>query len=80
VIYISATPYAFKARDRFARVVKLWEHGWDKELETVRAGRVSEAVRIAIKRGARKLIAHYIQPHAPFVRRVFRALGTPAFL
>ena len=68
VIYISATPCAFRVQDKFARVVRLWEHGWDKELETVRVGRVSEAVRIAIKRGARKLIAHYMQPHAPFVR------------
>ena len=68
VIYISANPHAFRAWDRFAKVIKLWEHGWDKELETVRASYVSEAVRIAIKRGAQKLIAHYMQPHAPFVR------------
>ena len=68
VVYVSANPLAWYFRDRFARVVKLWDFAWDRQLGAVRAGKVSEAVRLVMKRGARKVIAHYLQPHAPFVR------------
>ena len=68
VVYVSANPYVREFRDRFARVVELWAFAWDEELGTVRAGKVSEAVKLVLKRGAGKVIAHYLQPHAPFVR------------
>ena len=75
VVYISANPQLSvrPRRERlfrcFSRVSEVWRYAWDEELGTVRAGKVSEAVRIAFKRGAEKVIAHYMQPHPPFVPR-----------
>ena len=73
VVYISANPKLSTKplRDRlhrcFSKVIEVWRFAWDEKLGTVRAGKVSEAVKIALRRGAKKVIAHYMQPHAPFV-------------
>ena len=70
VVYVSASPWPRKLgiAHLFKRVVDVWRYGWDEELSTVPADVVSRAIREQLDRGERNIMAHYLQPHAPFVR------------
>jgi len=68
VLYISANPWVWKMRNNFTKVIKLWDFGWDKNIDTVLARTVNEAIKVVFDEGASKVIAHYLQPHSPFVK------------
>lgn len=77
VVYVSANPYVnskgvsvkgFDARKHFYKVIDVWDWGWDKKLQTVHPREVNKAALIAAKLYPRKrLIIHYMQPHAPYL-------------
>lgn len=76
VVYVSANPYinginetkGFSAKDIFHDVIDVWVWGWDDELGTVRPEKVNEGVKKAMKKyPEKKLIIHYLQPHAPYL-------------
>ena len=68
VVYIAANPFIYKFTQQFGNVVHLWLHKWDENLGTVRAEVVSKSVkRQFLFNPNRKVIAHFLQPHAPFV-------------
>lgn len=76
VIYISSNPYAnsrvpqlgFDAKKHFGKVVDVWLSGWDKSAGTVPPGKVNESALISHRRHPdKRLIVHYMQPHAPYV-------------
>lgn len=61
-VNVNATPESFHA------VVDVWEDGWDGTVQTVRPETMTEAVLAAASDYPNKrIIAHYVQPHAPFV-------------
>lgn len=72
-IYVSANPYIsdigdFKASDYFFKVEKVWDYGWDENLQTVPPERVTKAaLKSSRKHPDKKMIIHYIQPHAPYI-------------
>lgn len=80
IIYISTTPFInskkglsergfyFNAKKHFYKVIDLWDWGWDHKIGTVRPEKVNE---IALKEYQlhpdKRLIIHYMQPHAPYL-------------
>lgn len=52
----------------FARLNEVWKHRWDDELNTVPARAITDvSISEWRDRDASRLIAHYMQPHHPFV-------------
>jgi len=70
VTYISANPWAHKflpeLRHVFKKVITLDTTFWDSELMTVKPESVTLVLKTRVIAGDRKIIAHYLQPHAPF--------------
>lgn len=75
IVYVSANPRVshtevdgFRGADHFHRIIDVWETDWDAEVNTVRPQRVTEAAIEAHRRYPdKRLIVHYIQPHAPWI-------------
>ena len=54
--------------DAFAALDEVWKYAWDDEIGTVPAAAVTDrAIATARERDPDRLIAHYMQPHHPFV-------------
>lgn len=68
-IYVSANPYTRLLDDRtFYKIINLLENGWDQEYHTVLPETVTKQVLNIIKEHPdKRLIAHYMQPHYPFI-------------
>lgn len=68
-IYITANPHAPKLpHGTFHDVINLLNEGWDAELGTVRPETVAEAtLQAQTQYPEKRLIAHFMQPHYPFV-------------
>ena len=86
VVYISANPYinskvqinGFKATEFFYKIVDVWGWGWDDELGTVHPEMVNKAARQAKRAYPKKrLIIHYLQPHAPYIGGKSHLAGFP---
>lgn len=92
-VYVTATPQYHRSKQRdaidveFHEVVNVWsEGGWDDEHGTVLPETMTEYVRRAAERFPdKRILAHYLQPHYPFVdpdaafdaTRVDRESGEP---
>ena len=68
VYYIAANAWVSKKPNVFAKIIKLWDIGWNDNLGTVLAGAVNETIKVVFNQGANQVIAHYLQPHSPFVK------------
>ena len=72
-VYVTANPQLYRKQDRidvqFHDVINVWQdEGWDDEFRTVRPETVVEAVEKAAETYPNKrLLAHFIQPHYPFI-------------
>jgi hypothetical protein len=59
------------AFDQFGHIDRVYEHGFDRELETIPPRAVTDATVSALRSDATsRTIAHYMQPHTPY-----RSLG-----
>lgn len=82
-VYVTANPIhrveewcAVDLDDVFGDVIDVWESDWDDRLGTVPPDRMADAVRRARERHPdRRLIAHFVQPHYPFVGPHGRSLS-----
>jgi len=76
-VYVSANPFIPKLglnEETFHMVVDLLDD-WDEELQTIRPDIVAEAAREAHKQYPNKrLIVHFMQPHAPFIGELGREM------
>lgn len=80
VVYATANPQLTRVDARFADVVPLWEDAWDDELGTVPADRVVDWLLDHRERfDDKRLVAHFVQPHIPFVGPTGRRLRQPGF-
>jgi hypothetical protein len=72
-VYVTASPQLYRWRDRvdatFRDVVDVWrEDGWDEEHRTVLPETMAEhALEAAEQYPNKRLVAHFVQPHYPFV-------------
>lgn len=72
-VYVTASPQLYNWRDQinaeFHEVVNVWrEDGWDDQYGTVLPGTMEEHVqRAAEEYQNKRIIAHFMQPHYPFI-------------
>lgn len=77
-VYVTANPQLYRIEERiydteplntrFHDVVNVWQDGWDDEHNTVRPEKVTEAVLTAAEDYPNKrILVHYMQPHAPYI-------------
>ena len=70
LVYVTGNPHSSKQldADRFRRLVEVWSSSWDDSLGTVRAEAVTDhTIAAGRETDADRYIAHYMQPHHPFV-------------
>lgn len=77
-VYVTANPQLYRMQEglhdippldcTFYDTVEVWQQAWDDRLNTVRPEAVTEAAITAHETyPAKRLIVHYLQPHAPFI-------------
>lgn len=68
-VYVTANPYArLLSEDVFYRIVNLLEDSWDPEYRTVLPETMTETVcEVLDEHPDKRVIAHYMQPHYPFI-------------
>lgn len=76
-VYITANPYAHKLNgDEFHRIYDLMNSDWDETEETVMPDRVAErTIEAAEAHPNKRLIAHFMQPHYPFIGELGKEIG-----
>lgn len=77
-VYVTANPmYALRGLDDvFYDVVAVWRHAWDDRRKTVLPGAVADATLAAARRHpTKRILAHFMQPHYPFVGPTAAELG-----
>lgn len=86
-VYISANPFinsldvvvaGCHAKSRFAQVIDVWNRSWDPLLGTVLPQNVNKALLDLLdSRGDKRIIVHYLQPHAPYISPRYFVAGFP---
>ncbi len=72
-VWVTANPHVSKFDDRIFEVVELWDTHWDEELQTVPPSAVVEETLAAAEQYPEKrLVAHFMQPHYPFIGEIGR--------
>jgi len=74
-VYITGNPQYYIHSDdlfpTFHETIHVWQERWDEKLQTVHPSTMSEALTTAAKKYPNKrLLAHYVQPHIPFIGEV----------
>ena len=80
--YISANPYSkILDKSRFGLMSNVWQNHWDDELGTIPPASVTDYTISAARTGEYdRVIAHYMQPHFPFIGgEKIGTLGRSAF-
>jgi len=70
IVYVTSNPYVNTdlEDDTFHDVVSVWKDGWDEDLQVVTPKTMYEyAIKAAEKYPDKRLIIHFVQPHAPFI-------------
>jgi hypothetical protein len=73
VVYVTGNPYVNTdlPEGTFHAVESVWEDGWDTNLQTVHPETMTDrTLEIAVKYPDKRIISHFLQPHAPFVGEV----------
>ncbi len=76
VVYVSSNPYinslksvlGFHGGEHFYRVIDVWQTRWDESRGTVLPEMVTrEALGALARHPGKRMIVHYLQPHAPYL-------------
>lgn len=79
-VYLTANPHLHFQDARFHDVVRLWETDWDDDLDTVTPAAAADRTLEAHERYPNKrLVAHFVQPHFPFIGETGRELAERGF-
>ncbi|EMA08752.1 hypothetical protein [Haloarcula marismortui] len=75
-VYVTANPQVDVRLDEpFYETVSVWRDHWDEDFNTVRPEAMAEAILDTQERFPNKrIIAHFVQPHYPFIGEFGRAL------
>lgn len=70
ICYISANPYDKTVRDEdFAVIERVWQDGWEETIRTTPPRAVTErAITVHRDNPDKRLLVHYMQPHAPYIQ------------
>ncbi|QLD86826.1 hypothetical protein HWV23_14200 [Natronomonas halophila] len=69
-VYVTGNPYVNTdlPEETFHAVESVWKDGWDDDLQTVRPQTMADrTLSVAEKYPDKRIISHFLQPHAPFV-------------
>lgn len=73
VCYVTGSPLVgdhnastYNGGEHFGSMVEVWKDNWDSELRTVRPEAVTAAAIDALA-GHKRVMVHYVQPHAPYI-------------
>ncbi|WP_141212521.1 hypothetical protein [Halorubrum sp. Hd13] len=83
-VYVTANPQFYRVENGiydvesigcwFHEVVNVWKDGWDEDARTVHPERVTQAaLKAAESYPNKRLLIHYMQPHAPYIGPTGRA-------
>jgi len=87
VVYVSSNPYinsvmpvkGYLGTDHFADVYDVWSTSWDEKRGTVLPASVTSAALLALRdHPEKRVIVHYLQPHAPYLSLEMDSAGFPA--
>lgn len=69
VVYVTANPRVnLSFSGSFHSIINVWEDSWDEDMQTVLPEDVADATLHALEKHPNKrIISHFIQPHAPFI-------------
>jgi hypothetical protein len=68
VVWVTANPKVSRHRDRIFEVVDVWETHWNEELGTVLPEDMTQrAIEAEQRYPHKRIVAHYMQPHYPFI-------------
>ncbi len=69
IVYVTANPWISRiAGNLFHKTISVWQDGWDEKLDTVHPKTTTEYAKEAARNYAdKRLIVHYLQPHAPYI-------------
>lgn len=70
IVYVAANPFVdrYLPSDLFYKIYSTWIDGWDEDLATVPPISVMrDALRASYENPQKRLIIHFVQPHAPFL-------------
>lgn len=77
VVYVSGNPHinskgvgygSFDGSEIFYKVMDVWDYGWDEEKQTTPPSVLGKEMRRArMKYPKKRLICHFVQPHAPYL-------------
>lgn len=72
-VWVTANPHVSKFDDQIFKVVELWDTHWDETLQTVPPESVVEsALQAESQHPDKRIIAHFMQPHYPFIGDIGR--------
>jgi len=77
IVCVTASPkyYERNVSDSFHHIVQVWKDEWDDNLNTVSPDVMNKYVKEAHRSYPNKqILAHYIQPHIPFIRDTGREI------
>ena len=86
VVYVSSNPYinsdkdikGFCGGDHFYKTIDVWKTGWDHQRGTVLPATVTlEALKAIHANPDKRIIIHYLQPHAPYLKFGSECRGFP---
>ena len=73
IVYVAANPFvSLLLSNKFHQIYPVWEYGWDENLGTVPpVNVVKDSLKASKKHPDKRLIIHFMQPHAPFLGSTF---------
>lgn len=79
IVYVAANPYVSLEGfgvNHFYKLEEVWKYGWDEEKSTVPPQEVNKAVeRVLREHPNKRVVAHYIQPHEPYIGKIELPVG-----
>ncbi|ELZ19146.1 hypothetical protein C477_09099 [Haloterrigena salina JCM 13891] len=69
IVYVAGNPMVSNVKPgAFHDLIEVWRDAWDEESGVLRPEPITEAARTALREHPNKrVIVHYMQPHAPFI-------------
>ena len=61
---------SYRPEEHISNLVNIWESHWEPDLETVPAEAVTAVALDEIRNKPTRLVAHYMQPHVPYIGEV----------
>ena len=78
ITYVTANPYSVEVRGSptIEQLDEVWKYAWDPKIGTVPPRAVADRTIHHYQNGEKRLMAHFLQPHGPFLRRTDQGLVT----